>query len=96
MLRQLSRPVQRAPLPVPRLARTLIAQPPHLPNNAPPQPLPTALKQSNPETKAAAAHMAGLVKNLNELRAKAREGGGKKTLEKWKSRGVGKLGARER
>lgn len=40
--------------------------------------------------------MKGLVENLNKLRAEAREGGGKKTLEKWKSKGVGKLGARER
>jgi 3-methylcrotonyl-CoA carboxylase beta subunit len=40
--------------------------------------------------------MAGLVDNLNKLRAKAREGGGKATLEKWRARGQGKLGARER
>lgn len=80
----------------PVLARTLIAQPVQLPNNAPPSPLPTRIRQSDPETKAAAEHMSGLVANLNELRAKAREGGGKKSLEKWKSKGTGKLGARER
>lgn len=80
----------------PLLARTLIAQPPHLPNNAPASPLPTRIRQTDPETKAAAENMKNLVANLNELRAKAREGGGKKSLEKWKSKGVGKLGARER
>lgn len=89
------RPSLRRAVPAPA-ARGLIAQPAQLPNKAPPAPLPTALKQNNPETKAAAEHMAGLVKNLNSLRAKAREGGGKATLEKWKSRGQGKLGARER
>jgi 3-methylcrotonyl-CoA carboxylase beta subunit len=76
--------------------RTLIAQPSLLPNGAPPSPLPTALRQNSPETQAAAQHMAGLVDNLNKLRAKAREGGGKATLEKWRARGQGKLGARER
>lgn len=95
MLRALSRPNLRTLRPA-TLARGLIAQPPHLPNNAPPSPLPTALRATNPETQAAAEHMAGLVSNLNALRSKAREGGGAKTLEKWKSRGTGKLGARER
>lgn len=77
-------------------SRTLIAQPPHLPNGAPPQPLPTAIKQNSPETVAAKEHMGQLVERYEGLRAKAREGGGKKTLDKWKSRGTGKLGARER
>lgn len=80
----------------PALARTLIAQPAHLPNNAPPSPLPTRIRQTDPDTKAATENMHQLVANLNELRAKAREGGGKKSLEKWKSKGTGKLGARER
>lgn len=78
------------------LARTLIAQPPTLPNNAPPSPLPTKLKPNDPETKEAKANMTNLVENLKALRAKAREGGGKKTLEKWKAKGQGKLSARER
>lgn len=37
-----------------------------------------------------------LVENMNALQAKAREGGGAAVLEKWKSRGKGKLSARER
>jgi 3-methylcrotonyl-CoA carboxylase beta subunit len=37
-----------------------------------------------------------LISGVNELRAKAREGGGKAVLERWKARGKGKLGARER
>lgn len=78
------------------LTRTLIAQPPLLPNGAPPSPLPTSIRANDPETQAAAKHMGALVERYEGLRAKAREGGGAKTLEKWKSRGVGKLGARER
>ncbi|BEI82775.1 hypothetical protein CcaverHIS002_0306430 [Cutaneotrichosporon cavernicola] len=81
---------------VPLLARTLIAQPAHLPNNAPPSPLPTRLRLTDPETKLATENMQSLVASMNELRAKAREGGGKKSLDKWKSKGTGKLGARER
>ena len=33
---------------------------------------------------------------MEDLRIKAREGGGAKVLEKWKSKGKGKLGVRER
>lgn len=33
---------------------------------------------------------------MEDLRVKAREGGGVKVLEKWKSKGKGKLGVRER
>ncbi|KAL1410234.1 hypothetical protein Q8F55_004239 [Vanrija albida] len=82
--------------PAPRLARTLIVQPPLLPTGTAPHPLPTSINQKSPETVAAKEHMAGLVANLKGLRAKAREGGGKKRLEKWKASGTDKLGARER
>jgi 3-methylcrotonyl-CoA carboxylase beta subunit len=34
--------------------------------------------------------------HVRSIRDKAREGGGKAALEKWKSRGEGKLGVRER
>jgi 3-methylcrotonyl-CoA carboxylase beta subunit len=37
-----------------------------------------------------------LIEGLSSLRAKAREGGGAAVLERWKARGKGKLGARER
>jgi len=40
--------------------------------------------------------MAGVKKSTEELRAKASEGGGKEVLEKWRKRGTGKLGVRER
>jgi 3-methylcrotonyl-CoA carboxylase beta subunit len=40
--------------------------------------------------------MEKLISGVNGLRAKAREGGGKAVLERWKARGKGKLGARER
>ena len=40
--------------------------------------------------------MRGLIDDLRTLRGKAREGGGLGALEKWKSRGKGKLGVRER
>nr|ODN85221.1 acetyl/propionyl CoA carboxylase [Cryptococcus depauperatus CBS 7841] len=40
--------------------------------------------------------MEGLVKEMEALRAKGREGGGKEVLARWKARGVEKLSARER
>jgi 3-methylcrotonyl-CoA carboxylase beta subunit len=40
--------------------------------------------------------MERLVAEMDELRAKARQGGGKAVLDRWKARGKGKLGARER
>ena len=40
--------------------------------------------------------MQELIRGVDELREKAREGGGKSVLEKWRSRGKGKLGVRER
>ena len=40
--------------------------------------------------------MVQVKKSTEELRMKASEGGGKEALEKWRKRGNGKLGARER
>jgi len=40
--------------------------------------------------------MEGVKRSTEELRARASEGGGKEVLEKWKKRGNGKLGVRER
>ena len=40
--------------------------------------------------------MEALLQNMDDLRAKGREGGGKAVTEKWKARGKGKLTARER
>jgi 3-methylcrotonyl-CoA carboxylase beta subunit len=40
--------------------------------------------------------MESLIENMDALRAKAREGGGAAVLERWKARGKGKMGARER
>jgi 3-methylcrotonyl-CoA carboxylase beta subunit len=40
--------------------------------------------------------MEKLIEGLSKLRTKAREGGGPAVLERWKARGKGKLGARER
>lgn len=40
--------------------------------------------------------MEKLIKSVADLRAKASEGGGPAVLERWKARGKGKLGARER
>jgi len=40
--------------------------------------------------------MEKLIKGLSDLRTKASEGGGPAVLERWKARGKGKLGARER
>lgn len=36
------------------------------------------------------------MESLDQLRTKAREGGGKAVLDKWRARGKGKLSARER
>jgi hypothetical protein len=74
--------------------RTLIPQPP-IPLVTP-RPLPTTVKASSPDMQANKANMDTLVENMNALQAKAREGGGAAVLEKWKSRGKGKLSARER
>ena len=74
--------------------RTLIPQPP--PRLISPRPLPTALRPTSDEARANTAYMQSLLTDLTELRRKAREGGGKASLERWKSRGKDKLGARER
>ncbi|WRT65511.1 uncharacterized protein IL334_002455 [Kwoniella shivajii] len=74
--------------------RTLIPQPP-LPLVTP-RPLPTFHKFTSEDAKANRSYMTRLLEGLDELRSRAREGGGKETLEKWKARGEGKLSARER
>jgi 3-methylcrotonyl-CoA carboxylase beta subunit len=40
--------------------------------------------------------MEALKRGMDELRSKAREGGGKAVVERWKARGKGKMTARER
>jgi hypothetical protein len=40
--------------------------------------------------------MDGVKRDIEELRNISREGGGANVLEKWKSKGKGKLGVRER
>ena len=40
--------------------------------------------------------MLDTLRTMEGLRAKAREGGGKAVLERWKSKGKDKLGVRER
>lgn len=40
--------------------------------------------------------MKEVIDNTRALRDKARQGGGKEVLEKWRNRGKGKLGVRER
>lgn len=86
------RPLGRLTAPV--LRRGLIAQAAQ-PLVAP-RPLTSSLSASSPEAKANAEAMGATVKSLEELRAKAREGGGAKTLERWRAKGKGKLSTRER
>ncbi|WVQ79049.1 hypothetical protein IAT38_001142 [Cryptococcus sp. DSM 104549] len=76
------------------LKRTLIAQPP--PPLVAPRPLPTLFQPASEHAQANKAFMEGLIKDMDHLRSKAREGGGWATLQKWKARGTGKLSARER
>lgn len=76
------------------LRRTLIAQPP--PRVIQPRPLPTAFQPGSDEAKANRAYMDEVKRGMEDLRVQAREGGGAKVLEKWKSKGKGKLGVRER
>ncbi len=40
--------------------------------------------------------MQAVLADYEALRAQAREGGGKEVLDRWKSRGKGKMGVRER
>ncbi|GFZ42762.1 hypothetical protein JCM24511_00480 [Saitozyma sp. JCM 24511] len=89
-----ARPLIPRPFPHVALRRTLIAQPPH--PLIPPRPLPTTLRPNSDEARSNREAMRAAVGELDALRAKAREGGGAKVLERWKSRGKGKLSARER
>jgi len=76
------------------IRRTLIAQPG--PRLVTPRPLLTDIRSTSDESRANIAYMQGMIAEMDELRTKAREGGGKEVLERWKSRGKGKMGARER
>lgn len=40
--------------------------------------------------------MQGVIRQTDALRSRAKEGGGAAVLEKWKARGKGKMGVRER
>ncbi|WVQ94486.1 hypothetical protein IAU59_001565 [Kwoniella sp. CBS 9459] len=74
--------------------RTLIPQPPTA--LVTPRPLPSLHRASSEDAQANKQYMDGLIRNLGDLRATARAGGGKEVLERWKARGQGKLGVRER
>ncbi|ORX36350.1 carboxyl transferase domain-domain-containing protein [Kockovaella imperatae] len=74
--------------------RTLISQP--APRLVASRPLPTNISAKSEEAQANEEFMKGLVEGLREMRSKAKEGGGKAALDRWKSRGNGKLGVRER
>ena len=91
--------VRRSPLrpflsPLQLSRRSLIAQPPH--RIVTPRPLPTNVRPTSDEALANKTYMQEQIKDVQDLRTKAREGGGAQVLEKWKSRGKGKMGARER
>ncbi|WVR03991.1 hypothetical protein IAU60_000990 [Kwoniella sp. DSM 27419] len=86
--------VRKTPSTITPAARTLVTQPP-LPLVTP-RPLPSHHKSSSQDAKANKSYMQGLVDDLDGLLERAREGGGKETLERWRARGEGKLGARER
>jgi 3-methylcrotonyl-CoA carboxylase beta subunit len=74
--------------------RALITQPPH--RLVSPRPLPTTFRASSDDAIQNKQMMKEAIDIAQGLRDKAREGGGKAVLEKWKSRGKGKLGVRER
>lgn len=80
--------------PYPTGVRNLITQP--LPPLVQARPLPTNLRSTSEEAKTNHVFMQGLLSNLREIRKTAKAGGGKAVLERWKSRGEGKLGVRER
>jgi 3-methylcrotonyl-CoA carboxylase beta subunit len=77
-----------------QLRRTLIAQP--VPPLVATTPLATTHSHGSEEGQANLESMKKYVEDFRKLREKASEGGGKATLEKWRKRGKGKLGARER
>ncbi|WVQ62783.1 uncharacterized protein L199_000931 [Kwoniella botswanensis] len=74
--------------------RTLIPQPP--PSIVAPRPLPTLHRPNSEDAQSNRSYMTKLLDELGSLRGKAKEGGGEATLKKWKDRGQGKLGVRER
>ncbi|UOH80330.1 hypothetical protein LQV05_002981 [Cryptococcus neoformans] len=76
------------------LARTLIPQPP--PPLVSPRPLPTSFKKVSPQSESNRLFMEGLIREIETLRAQAKEGGGQKVLDRWKAKGTDKLSARER
>ncbi|ODO06164.1 acetyl/propionyl CoA carboxylase [Cryptococcus wingfieldii CBS 7118] len=76
------------------LTRTLIPQPPR--PLITPRPLPTTFSPTSPQSETNRKWMEGLIRDTEDLRARAREGGGKEVLERWKKRGKGKLSVRER
>ncbi|WVQ73739.1 hypothetical protein IAR50_003319 [Cryptococcus sp. DSM 104548] len=76
------------------LRRTLIPQPPR--PVITPRPLPITFNSTSPEAQANRRWMDGLINDVEGLRTKARDGGGKEVLERWKKRGKGKLSVRER
>lgn len=76
------------------ISRTLIAQPPS--RLVTPRPLPTTIQPNSEDAEKNRSYMREVIDEVRALREKAREGGGKQVLEKWKSRGKGKLGVRER
>ncbi|WWC60104.1 uncharacterized protein I303_102668 [Kwoniella dejecticola CBS 10117] len=79
---------------IPNLRRTLIPQPP--PSVVAPRPLPTHHRPTSEDAESNRSSMRKRLDELGGLRSKAREGGGAETLKRWKARGEGKLGARER
>lgn len=76
------------------LARTLIPQPP--PPLVSSRPLPTTFKKVSPQSESNRLFMEGLIREIETLRAQAKEGGGQKVLDRWKAKGTGKLSVRER
>ncbi|WVF66877.1 hypothetical protein IAT40_001620 [Kwoniella sp. CBS 6097] len=74
--------------------RTLIPQPPT--PLVTPRPLPTIYRATSEDAQANKQYMTSLIRQLDELRDTARAGGGKEVLDRWKARGQGKLGVRER
>lgn len=94
MLRTARTAAHRIPRGHSLLRRTLIAQP--VPPVVATSPLATTLSHGSEDAQLNAESMQRYIDELRQLRTKASEGGGKDVLEKWRKRGNGKLGARER
>ncbi|WWC87674.1 uncharacterized protein L201_002565 [Kwoniella dendrophila CBS 6074] len=92
-IRPSSHTINISPIPI-ISRRTLIPQPP--PSIVAPRPLPTHHKSTSEDAQNNRSYMTKLLEELGNLKSRAREGGGKETLKKWKDRGQGKLSARER